>query len=347
MPTVGYQISVKMLYPLAAALRDEGIVLDPLLASAEIPRELYERSESRIPYLAVRRFYHAAAATSRNRALGLAAARHVPVAQLQMLEYFAASSANVGAALQALVEYESVLTGVPVLSLEPRSEGVLLRVQPVTAGAHRSWFEFVVGSLYLGMRRFASPPVVRGERVIAWFAYTAHDADDDYRALFDGRVRFGAPATGLLIPRSIMHRSLESVNAPLHDLLERSLSAIAQRESPPSSFSDRVRTLLGESLADADAGIDAIAARLHMSRSTLRRRLAHEGTTHRALLQEVREALALRYLERQELSLGEVSDLVGYDDPTSFQKAFKRWMGCTPAQHRARVHHDAVRRTSR
>ena len=347
MPTVGYQISVKLLYPLAAALHDEGLALDPLLASAEIPREIYERSDSRIHYLALRRFFHVAAATSRNRALGLAAARHVPAAQLQMLEYFAATSASVGAALQALVEYESVLTGGQVLSLEPRTEGVLLRVQPLAAGAHRSWFEFVVGSLYLSMRRFASPPVVRREPVIAWFAYTAHDAADDYRVLFDGRVRFGAPATGLLIPRSIMQRSLESVNAPLHDLLERSLSAIAKRESSASSFSDRVRTLLGESLAEADAGIDAIAARLHMSRSTLRRRLAQEGTTHRALLQEVREALALRYLERRELSLGEVSGLVGYDDPTSFQKAFKRWMGCTPAQHRARVHHDALRRTGR
>ena len=346
MPMAECQISVRVLYPFAAALRDEGIALDPVLAAAEIPPGIFEHPESRLAYTCARRFHFAAAAASRNPALGLAAACHLGAAQLQVFEYFVASSANVKAALDALVEYEPVVAGAQALSLETRPEGALLRVEPVTAGAHRCWFEFVVGSLFLAARRLGRASTAPQKRSIAWFAYAAHDGARDYEEFFDGRVRFGAPATGLLIQRTVLQAGLEGANTRLRELLEVQLKGMAKQASS-SPFSDRVRALLGESLADADSGIDAIAARLHMSRSTLRRRLAHEGTTHRALLQEVREALALRYLERGELSLGEVSDLVGYDDPTSFQKAFKRWMACTPTEHRARVQADVAGSTHR
>jgi AraC-like DNA-binding protein len=61
-----------------------------------------------------------------------------------------------------------------------------------------------------------------------------------------------------------------------------------------------------------------------------------EGTTYRGILQTVRESMSLKYLQRSDLSLGEVAYLVGYDDSTSFHKAFKQWTGSTPAEYRTR-----------
>jgi AraC-like DNA-binding protein len=74
-----------------------------------------------------------------------------------------------------------------------------------------------------------------------------------------------------------------------------------------------------------------------MSRSTLRRRLREQGTTLRALLQEVRQDHALRYLRQQDVSIDEIAYLVGYDDSTAFHKAFRKWTGATPAELRARM----------
>jgi AraC-like DNA-binding protein len=82
--------------------------------------------------------------------------------------------------------------------------------------------------------------------------------------------------------------------------------------------------------------MDAIATRLHMSPSTLRRRLRQEGVTHRWLLQEVRRDFAFVSVQRQDISIDEVAYLVGYDDPTAFHKAFKRWTGNIPTEHRSR-----------
>ena len=335
------QSSVRLLYPFAAALREEGVDLDTLLAAADIPRSTWENREARIPYMAARRFHFAAAARSRNPVLGLAAARHFALAQFQILEYFVAANTHLGPALDALVQNERVMGDANVVKLESRDEGMLIRVDPVEPGAHRCWFESVVGTLYLAGQRIRSASGVVRRRSLPWFAHSAPGSMEDYEAFFGGPVRFDAPATGLLIPPVALQQHFESADTGLREVLRDHLERLMRQPPGSPSFLDRARSLVGESLADGDPGMKAIAARLHMSRSTLQRRLHEQGTTHRNLLQEVRRDLALRNLQKRNLSIAEVAYLVGYDDPTAFHRAFKKWTGSTPAEHRARMQREA------
>jgi len=101
-----------------------------------------------------------------------------------------------------------------------------------------------------------------------------------------------------------------------------------------SSITDRVRGLVKEQLAGRDLSVDGIADRLHMSRRTLHRRLTEEGVTFKELADEVRLDLSLRYLERPELGMGEISFSLGFSNLASFCRAFKRWTGRTPMEYR-------------
>jgi AraC-like DNA-binding protein len=336
-PTAQPHVSVRVLYPFAAALREEGVDLDSVLAAAQIPRTTYDNPDLRIPVIAARRFHAAAGARSRDRALGLAAARHFAVAQFQIIEYFAATSTHLGAALDTLVKSERVLSDVNAIRVEPRAEGVLLRVEPLTAGWHRCWIEFAVGAIYLAGRRIvgaAAPP-----HAIPWFAYPSSAYTAEYDRFFGTSSRFDAPASGLLIPFAVLQQRLETMDTRLHDALELQLKDWALRVKPGPSFLERARMLLRKSLPEGDSCIDTIATNLHMSRSTLRRRLAQEGVTHRSLLTEVRRDLALRYLQQRDLSIKEVAYLVGYH-PAAFNKAFRKWTGVTPVESRARMQSD-------
>jgi AraC-like DNA-binding protein len=331
------QVSVRLLYPFAEVLRDEGVDLDSLLASVAIPRPTYDNRDSRIPYMAARRFHYAAASRSRSPTLGLAAAHHFALAQFQILEYFVATNSHIRPALDGLVENERVLSDVNAISLEPRAEGLLVRVDSNTEGAHRCWFEFVVGTMYLaGLRIRGGSPFPAG-RAVPWFAYATPACAEEYEVFFNRPVRFGAPANGLLIPPSLVHERLESADARLRQVLDVHLKGLIRQPPPRPSFIDRVRSLVSESLADGDPSMAAIATSLHMSRSTLRRRLRQQGTTHRTLLQDVRRDHALRYLRQQNLSIEEIAYLVGYDDSTAFHKAFRKWTGATPAELRAQT----------
>jgi AraC-like DNA-binding protein len=67
----------------------------------------------------------------------------------------------------------------------------------------------------------------------------------------------------------------------------------------------------------------------------LQRRLNEAGESFQSILSATREALARHYLKRPELSATEISFLLGYDDPSSFFRAFTAWTGTTPEQLRA------------
>ena len=72
------------------------------------------------------------------------------------------------------------------------------------------------------------------------------------------------------------------------------------------------------------------------SERTLQRRLKAEGHTFAALLDEVRETLAKRYLLEPSLATSEVAFLLGYSEPSAFHRAFKRWAGESPTEYRRR-----------
>jgi AraC-like DNA-binding protein len=67
-----------------------------------------------------------------------------------------------------------------------------------------------------------------------------------------------------------------------------------------------------------------------MSGRSLQRRLAEEDRRFDVLLDEVRSEFAKRYLAKGTVSASEVAFLIGFQSPTAFFRAFKRWTGATP-----------------
>lgn len=80
--------------------------------------------------------------------------------------------------------------------------------------------------------------------------------------------------------------------------------------------------------------LETISSRLCMTSRTLRRKLEAEGTSFRELIDNVRSALANDYLKSSGLSVDEIASALGFNDPTSFRRAFRRWTGKTPTETR-------------
>jgi AraC-like DNA-binding protein len=114
------------------------------------------------------------------------------------------------------------------------------------------------------------------------------------------------------------------------------LWALAQERMRSSSgFSQQVRQLIGNKLESGRARAALIAAELNISRQTLYKRLKQENQTFAALLDEVRREQALAYVNDPSHSLTEVAQRLGFSELSAFSRAFKRWMGQSPARYRA------------
>lgn len=96
----------------------------------------------------------------------------------------------------------------------------------------------------------------------------------------------------------------------------------------------KVRATLLELLPAGEGTTNGVARSLGVSTRTLQRRLAEEDTTFQDVLAATREELARHYLTASDLPLVEIAFLVGYDDPSSFHRAFHQWTGQTPMRLR-------------
>ena len=96
----------------------------------------------------------------------------------------------------------------------------------------------------------------------------------------------------------------------------------------------RVRSALVELLPAGKTTVDDVASKLCMSRRTLQRKLTDEQTTFQQQLNATRLLLAKNYLKNSERTSDDIAFLLGYEDTTSFLRAFNMWTGQTITQYK-------------
>jgi AraC-like DNA-binding protein len=99
----------------------------------------------------------------------------------------------------------------------------------------------------------------------------------------------------------------------------------------------RVRSMLLEQLATGSATQESIARGLNLSARSLQRKLHEEGTTYKQLVDDTRRELAAQYVKQSQLSINEITYMLGFSEPSNFTRAFKRWTGESPSEYRLAV----------
>ena len=100
------------------------------------------------------------------------------------------------------------------------------------------------------------------------------------------------------------------------------------------SLKSQIMAMIGKDFSRDMPGAEEVARTLGMSVSTLRRRLQEEGTSYQAIKDGCRKAAAINYLSSPQLSINDVSALMGFDEPSAFFRSFKKWTGMTPGEYR-------------
>ncbi|AQX93432.1 helix-turn-helix domain-containing protein [Lactiplantibacillus plantarum] len=95
-----------------------------------------------------------------------------------------------------------------------------------------------------------------------------------------------------------------------------------------------VQALLLKKIPSGSFSIDEIATSLNLSKRTLQRHLSTLSTTFNDEVQIARRTLVVPLMKDQSLNLIEISYLLGYSDPGSFSRAFKKWFHQSPSVYR-------------
>jgi AraC-like DNA-binding protein len=164
----------------------------------------------------------------------------------------------------------------------------------------------------------------------------------EYARVFQARVRYNAEHNALVFKREILDAPIQHANVDLWPAFEQQLQSDLTKLAELDGLKARVKQLLAERIGQSSVGLADTARALHMSESTLRRRLAEEGTTYSDLLEELRRELALRHVHDRRLAVGEIAFLLGFATQSAFGKAFRRWSGSSPLEYRAQIRRNAA-----
>ena len=264
--------------------------------------------------------------------LGLRAAMATDLGDYAVVEYAAVSCGTLGEALEATARYIDLINDAVKYSLEYRGHWAVLKISSRLPFS-RAALDFQLGTLYrVGLNWIDAdlPP----ERQV-WFGYAPPGDRSTYATVFRGaHVRFNTACTGLAWPAAALKAPLRTADPKLNAVLRRHAERLMADLNRHETFHDRVRGMIIDGLADGTGTADAIAARLHMSRRTLLRKLEREGTTFKELADNTRRQFAMRYLEAGELDASEIATMLGFAQPSAFHRAFRRWTGTTPLAYR-------------
>jgi AraC-like DNA-binding protein len=258
------------------------------------------------------------------------------VLQLEDSEVFgflAMSCQTMGEAYQRTARYRALFNVGARWELESAAGATRLLYYPWVGDRRdvgvRCAAEFAVADMYSAIVQLAATRVTLRE---VRFAHAAPADTRTHLELFGVQPTFGAPLDELVFATGLEGIAVRTFNSRLRDYFEAQCALLAEQFAGDAPITTRVRAELIAAMDGGDPSMENIARRIGTSGRSLHRRLSEEGTRFNDLLDTVRQEFAKRYLARKSVSASEVAYLIGFQSPTAFFRAFKRWTGRTPSQ---------------
>jgi AraC-like DNA-binding protein len=164
----------------------------------------------------------------------------------------------------------------------------------------------------------------------AYLSEPASAPERIYEEHFGVPVQRGQPQAGMKLASGSWRARISTADPTLH----RTLRSLAERvevkafHKAPLAYALQMR--LPDALRSGRYSTQQMAAQLGLSPRTFQRRLNEEQVTFTQVLDAYRQDEALKLLEQGDKSMAEIAYALGYNEQSSFNRAFKRWTGKTP-----------------
>jgi AraC-like DNA-binding protein len=327
-----HSVLATFLLPIAQALRLHGLDAMAVIDGLGIDAASSINPDRRIPAPAMQRLWSHCVELTGDEAFGLLAAEQVQPQVLHGLGLAWLASDSLYDGLKRTVRFSKIMnTGVEPKLLESDDLVEVVVAPPVQvddfAFASR---DFAVGVIVrmcrLTLGEFIAPLYIHLDR-------PPPGEPERWEYMLASRVLFGCDATRIAFVRADITERLATGDPALARVNDEHVQDYLDNYLDNSITRDVVHQIV-QKLPDGPPSQQQIADALHVSNRTLQRRLKSEGTSFMDLLQDTRLQLARKYLRQRNRSVVETAYMLGFSEPSTFSRAFKRWTGRAPAEYR-------------
>ena len=310
-------------------LSDLGVSPGNVLRRAHLPADLFSRGPAVLSTVQYFTLWRALEDEAEDPELPLRVGRAVSAETFDPPVFAAFCSRDLNAAAMRIAKYKSLVCPMRVVVRRADRRTTLEFRWPPAASppASLATTELVY---WVALTRLATRAQVRPVRVTA---PSPPEPAASYRDYLGIPISTG-PHYTLAFSERDAGRPFLTANESMWEFFEPELRRRLSTLETGAGMADRARAAMLELLPVGGATVSGVARELAVSARTLQRRLHREGTTFQAVLTATRESLARHYLGQGQLTSSEIAFLLGYEEPTSFHRAFHHWTGQTPEKTR-------------
>ncbi|WP_445361080.1 AraC family transcriptional regulator ligand-binding domain-containing protein [Microbulbifer sp. EKSA005] len=163
---------------------------------------------------------------------------------------------------------------------------------------------------------------------------------DQYENFFGTNVQFSQNSDTLVLSSGQLAQPTEKCNPVLRPLLKSYIDKVL--EQGESNLIHQVEQLIYCLMPLKRCSLQEVANQLGMHKRTLQRRLRDRELVFEDILDRIRRERAEHYLSRKLPPMAQISNMLGYREQSSFNRACDRWFGTTPMKVRRKLLSEAA-----
>jgi AraC-like DNA-binding protein len=313
---------------LPQVIRELGLEPSAVLADTGFEEAYFDDPDMPIPYVTGSRLLAHCAEVTGFEHFGLLLGQNAGPAALGLPGFLLMSSTSVGSALEDMVRHFELHDRGGRLTLQRSGGASLIGFAVVEPGVDEpgQLQDLAMAMAFNIMRSLCGEGWIPTEVLLPRRRPTEMAP---WKNFFRAPVRFGADRCALVFPSSWLGHPGPAANKLLHAYLEKQASEL-RAQQPDVGFVGEVRRLVHGTIAQGRRSAARLATILGMNTRTLNRRLLAEGTTFRAVRDDVLHGMERQLLGATSMKLADVAHLLGYSEASAFIRAFTRWSGHTP-----------------
>jgi AraC-like DNA-binding protein len=314
----------------------EGMNRQALVEAAGLRDVDLTDGDSRVPVSAQAALWRLIAKGIPDPGFAVRAGASMKVREAGLLGYVMSYSATLGDALRRLVRYSHILTDAVEFRLEPpqRRHVAVAQCHPALGVGLPFAIDYRLTAGLSICRQITGVGIVPFE---IDFSYDQPASTLEHRRFFRCPMRFGQPKSRVVLFERDLSLPVPQGDETLAGYLTAYAEEVLRSLVSGPSIRERVRSAIWAALADGRPTLRRIASALGLPSRTLQRRLADEGTSLHQEVEDIRKAMAMAMLRDREISIDEVAFLLGYAEPSTLFRSFKRWTGMTPRAYRGTI----------
>jgi len=304
----------------------------PLFRTAGIDLGRVSDDGMRYPVKRMQQLWRLAVESTGDPCFGFVAGEQLQPAALHGLGFSWLASDTLRDALKRLIRFSRLISTAANIQLEDTGNSVELLLLPPVGVDNVAYATLDAGMAgFLHMCRITAGDRISPSQVT--LKRPKPDCAEKVATFFRCPVKYDASNYSLCFSKQLVDAPLSNANPELARINDQAVIDYLARFDR-DSITMQVRSRIVERLHDGTPNQGNIAESLHISLRSLQRMLNKEETNFKTLLETTRQELALHYIRETHRTLGEITYLLGFSEPSNFTRAFKRWTGKTPAAYR-------------